>query len=62
MGATFVTNVDTKDSKKMAQKIVEQMGHMPDISIECSGAESSIQTGIYVSDPYLLLSVLMRSS
>lgn len=49
MGATFVTKVDTKDSKKMAQKIVEQMGHMPDISIECSGAESSIQTGIYAT-------------
>jgi len=51
MGATYVTKVDTKDSKLMAQKIVEQVGSMVDITIECSGAESSVQTAIYVRQP-----------
>lgn len=51
MGATYVTKVDTKDSKLMAQKIVEQMGSMVDITIECSGAETSVQSSIYATKP-----------
>ena len=59
MGAAYVMKVDTKDSKLMAQKLVEQVGSMVDITIECSGAESSVQTGIYVRQPNQLLSRLV---
>jgi hypothetical protein len=37
------------DSQKTAQRVVETLGSQPNISIECSGAESSIQTTFYVS-------------
>ena len=49
-GATYAMRVDTKDTKQMAQKIIDEMGAMPDITIECSGAEASVQTAIYVSE------------
>lgn len=47
MGATYVLSADN-DPQKFAQQIVETLGTMPNISIECSGAESSIQTTFYV--------------
>jgi hypothetical protein len=37
------------DSQKTAERVVETLGASPNISIECSGAESSIQTTFYVS-------------
>jgi hypothetical protein len=37
------------DPQKTAQLVVETLGCMPTISVECSGAESSIQTTFYVS-------------
>ena len=48
MGATFTVLVDSKDPRAIAKKITETFGQAPDITIECSGAESSIQTAIYV--------------
>ena len=48
MGADFVVHVDSRDAKVMAKKVEASLGCMPDITIECSGAEPSIQTGIYV--------------
>ncbi len=48
MGADYPVLVDTRDSKEMADKIKSTLGCEPDITIECSGAESSIQSGILV--------------
>jgi hypothetical protein len=49
MGATYVVLADS-DSQKTAQRVVETLGSMPNISIECSGAEPSIQATFYVSN------------
>lgn len=48
MGATHVLLADN-DSQKTAQNVVETLGSMPYVSIECSGAESSIQTTFYAT-------------
>lgn len=48
MGATHVLLADN-DPQTTAQRISETLGTMPDISIECSGAESSIQTTFYAT-------------
>ena len=48
MGADQIVVVDSRDARDVAAKIVDVMGAEPDITIECSGAESSIQSAIYV--------------
>jgi len=48
MGATQVLLADN-DAQTTAQRVVETLGSMPNISIECSGAESSIQTTFYAT-------------
>ena len=50
LGADCTVLTDTKDGEVMADKVKEAMGDMPDITIECSGAQSAIQLAIYVSD------------
>jgi hypothetical protein len=49
MGATYVILAEN-DSQATARRVVETLGSMPNISIECSGAESSIQATFYVSN------------
>ena len=49
MGADHIVHVTTRDAQAVAKLVEEAMGGMPDKTIECSGAEASIQTGIYVS-------------
>ena len=49
MGADYPLLVNTRDPQEMAKKIEEAFGEQPDITVECSGAEASINTGIYVS-------------
>ena len=49
LGADYPLLVDTKDAQEMAKKVHAAMGCEPNISIECSGAEQSVQTGVYVS-------------
>ncbi|CAF4261053.1 unnamed protein product, partial [Adineta steineri] len=46
IGASHVI-LAANDAQKTAQIVIETLGCMPDISIECSGAESSIQTTFY---------------
>lgn len=41
-------DVAGESAQDTAARIIEEIGAMPDITIECSGAESAIQTGIYV--------------
>jgi threonine dehydrogenase-like Zn-dependent dehydrogenase len=48
LGADYTIKVDSRDGKEVAKKIMEQLGPA-DRTIECTGAESSIHTGIYVS-------------
>jgi L-iditol 2-dehydrogenase len=51
MGADHAIKVDRDlDSRSFAEAIVNVMGGMnPDVTIECCGAESSLQTGIYAT-------------
>lgn len=49
MGADHTVLVKTKDGKQLAKRVESTLDAMPDITIECSGAESSIQTGIYAT-------------
>jgi len=50
MGADHILLVDTKDAQEMAGRVKDTLGgRMPEITIECSGAESAIQMAIYVS-------------
>ncbi|XP_077870277.1 sorbitol dehydrogenase-like [Saccoglossus kowalevskii] len=49
IGADFTVLADSEDGREMAKKIESTLGCMPDISIECSGVPSSIQTGIYAT-------------
>ncbi|XP_042226141.1 sorbitol dehydrogenase-like isoform X2 [Homarus americanus] len=46
MGADYTILVDTNDAEKLAQQVKEVMGGMPDKTIECSGAETSVRLGI----------------
>jgi len=49
MGADHILLVDTKDVREMAGRGKDSLGgRMPEITIECSGAESAIQMAIYV--------------
>ena len=49
MGADYTVLVKTKDAQAVAENVRNELGTQPDITIECSGAESSIQTAIFVS-------------
>ena len=48
LGATHTVQVTSKDSRQLADKIIETLGCPPEKTIECSGAQSSIATGMYV--------------
>ena len=61
MGANVIVTVDPKlDARAMADKIVSLMGSAPDVTIECSGAETSLQTGICVSGSVMTQSPTCR--
>ncbi len=49
MGADHTILVKDSSAEVLSQKVKEVLGGMPDITIECSGAESSIRLGIFVS-------------
>jgi threonine dehydrogenase-like Zn-dependent dehydrogenase len=49
IGATYTLKVTSKDSRALAKEIESTLGCQPHCSIECSGAEASIATAIYVS-------------
>jgi len=48
LGATHVVLAENS-SEATAKRVVETLGSMPNISIECSGAESSIQATFYAT-------------
>ncbi|MCL4136322.1 UNVERIFIED_CONTAM: hypothetical protein GTU68_049233 [Idotea baltica] len=52
LGADFTINVRSGNAEEIAQRVTDLMGgNMADISIECSGAESSIRLGIFADEP-----------
>lgn len=48
VGANHILVADS-DPQKTAKQVEETLGSMPNVSIECSGAESSIQTTFYAT-------------
>lgn len=49
LGADFAVQVQREAPQELAQKVEGLLGCMPEITIECTGAESCIQTGIYAT-------------
>ena len=50
LGADHVIKIERAASPQdVATEVKTLLGDMPDRTIECTGAESAIQTGIYVS-------------
>jgi L-iditol 2-dehydrogenase len=50
LGADFTFTIEPSvDSRSAADAIAGMIGQQPDVTIECSGAESSLQTGIYAT-------------
>ncbi|KAJ8029353.1 Sorbitol dehydrogenase [Holothuria leucospilota] len=60
LGASACIKIDESDPQKMAEKIHTTLGWKPDITIECSGVESSFQMGIYGSQGYTFIFPLFR--
>ncbi len=51
LGSDFQVTVKREDGpQQLAKSVEDALGVQPDITIECTGAESSIQTAIYVRD------------
>lgn len=49
LGADFQVTVSKSDSpQQLAKKVEDLLGVQPQITIECTGAESCLQTAIYV--------------
>lgn len=49
LGADFQVAVSRSDTpQQLAKKVEDLLGAQPQITIECTGAESCIQTAIYV--------------
>ncbi|KAK7070623.1 hypothetical protein SK128_023499 [Halocaridina rubra] len=49
MGANDTLLVKTETPEDLAKKVAEVIGCQPEITLECSGAESSIRTGIFAT-------------
>ncbi|XP_078589218.1 sorbitol dehydrogenase-like [Branchiostoma floridae x Branchiostoma japonicum] len=49
MGADFPVHVTTRDGREVADQVVRTLGCNPDVTVECSGAEPSVQTGIFAT-------------
>ncbi|XP_045167944.2 sorbitol dehydrogenase-like isoform X2 [Mercenaria mercenaria] len=49
VGADFVLNVTSKDPKEVAKIVIDAFGGKPEISIDSTGVQSSIQTAIFAT-------------
>lgn len=50
LGADHTLLVSQNDAETLAQQVAEKLGSLADVTIECSGAESSIRLAIFVSN------------
>lgn len=48
LGADHTLLVANQDVESLANQVAEKLGEHADITIECSGAESSVRLGIFV--------------
>lgn len=55
LGADHTVQVTTRDSRELSRIITGQLGCEADQTIECSGAEPSVATAIYVRESLLQL-------
>ncbi|GAB5572498.1 sorbitol dehydrogenase [Prionailurus iriomotensis] len=49
VGADFVLQISKESPKEIASKVEDLLGCKPEVTIECSGVELSIQAGIYAT-------------
>ncbi|KAL6035786.1 hypothetical protein STEG23_005183, partial [Scotinomys teguina] len=49
VGADFTLQIAQESPLEVASKVESMLGGKPEVTIECTGAESSIQTGIYAT-------------
>lgn len=49
VGADFTIQVTNETPQEVASKVEALLGCMPEITVECTGAQACIQAGIYVS-------------
>lgn len=58
LGADFQLTVKKGDGpKQLAKSVQDMLGVQPHVTIECTGAESSIQTAVYVCDSFKVIKV-----
>ena len=48
-GADFILQISNESPQEIAKKVEGLLGSKPEVTIECTGVETSIQAGIYVS-------------
>ncbi|KAL8197166.1 UNVERIFIED_CONTAM: hypothetical protein K2H54_014520 [Gekko kuhli] len=49
LGADFTVDVKNESPRELAEKVKNMLGSMPEITMECSGAEASIQAAIHAT-------------
>ncbi|XP_033022929.1 sorbitol dehydrogenase isoform X1 [Lacerta agilis] len=49
IGADFAVQVKSESPEEVAHLVKQALGCMPDITVECTGAQACIQTGIYAT-------------
>lgn len=49
VGADIILQISKESPKEVASKVEGLLGCKPEVTIECTGAEPAIQSGIYVS-------------
>lgn len=49
VGADFILQISNESPQEIANQVEGLLGCKPEVTIECTGVEASIQAGIYVS-------------
>ena len=51
LGADHVYHVTSRDGREVAGQVVEKWGGFSDLTIECTGVESSVHCGLWATKP-----------